>query len=211
VAIPTLGYVHLLSFLFPAFVGIRNYAKMDRPMRLLTLLCIFAVVNIVVQFLLGRWGIRNHIVSDYYRVLEVSLLCGVFWLSVTQQRVRKVMVILAMLFVLAWFVDLVLSNGHQRLNNEMAMTSRMVLLVMSLTTLYAELRNERTSLAERSVFWVSTAVALYTAGTFLVLAFSNYLLVLGRTYFDVAWHINWALLIAANLMYTKGMMCKPQA
>jgi hypothetical protein len=173
-------------------------------------LSLVAVVNIVLQFLLGRWGIRNHVVSDYYRVLEVSLLCGVFWRSVTQQRVRKVLAILALLFVLVWFVDLVLSNGHQRLNNEMAMMSRLVLLVMSLTTLHAELRNERTSLTERSVFWVSTAVALYTTGTFLVLAFSNYLLALGRTYFDVAWHINWGLLIAANLMYTKGMMCKPQ-
>lgn len=208
---PIFGYFHFFSFIIPVAVGIRVFGRLNRAMRVLVVLCALACVNVGLQFLLSLWRIRNYIVADFYRMVEVLLLCGVFCLAVRRAPVRRVLASLALIFAIVWAVDFASSNGHEHLNSSMAMTSRMFLLVMSLITLHSEVKSERTTLAERSVFWISAAVALYSSGTFMVLAFSNYLLKLGRPYFDVAWHINWGLLIVANLMYTKGMMCKPQA
>jgi hypothetical protein len=78
-------------------------------------------------------------------------------------------------------------------------------------TLHAAVKDEKSHLLERPVFWVAMGVLLYASGTLLVLGLSNHLLQLGKPYFDVAWHINWSLLIIANLLYTKGMLCKSQA
>jgi hypothetical protein len=61
------------------------------------------------------------------------------------------------------------------------------------------------------LFWVAMAVALYSAGTLILLGLSNDLLKLGVPYFKAGWVFNWSLLIIANLFYAKAMLCKQQA
>ena len=207
---PFFGYVHLFSFVVPAAVGIWVYARLNRGMRLLVVLCILACANVGLQFGLSLWRITNYIVADCYRVVEVSLITGVLYLSSTLERARLVITCIGVIFALIWIGDMAWLNDHDHINSGMAMISRMFLIVMSLITLYAEVMSERSNLAERSVFWISVGVALYSSGTLLAVASSNYLLGLRRAYFDVAWHFNWGLLVVANLMYTKGIMCKPQ-
>ena len=102
-------------------------------------------------------------------------------------------------------------NNPNHIDSGMAMISRTFVIAVSLITLQATLKDERSRLVERPVFWVAMGAILYSSGTLLVVGLSNQLLQLGKTYFDVAWHINWTLLIIANLFYTKGILCKSQA
>jgi ABC-type transport system involved in multi-copper enzyme maturation permease subunit len=106
---------------------------------------------------------------------------------------------------------MVFFRDPDHINSGMAMISRTFLIVMALVTLQSAIKDEKLHLLERPVFWVVMGVVLYSAGTLLVVGLSNQLLELGVPYFVVAWHINWSLLIIANLLYTKGMLCKSQA
>jgi hypothetical protein len=207
---PIFGYVHLLGYFFPVVVGAKVYGQVSRGTKLLVILTFVALLNTSAQFVLSLWKIKNYFVSDYFRIFEVSLLCGVFWLSMTRERIRKILASLGFMFALVWLGDFVLTDGHEHLNSRMAMISRLFLLVMALIVLYTEVRDSRAKLTERSTFWVAGAVVIYTSGSFVVLAFSTTLLALGRAFFDAAWHVNWFLLIVSNLMYTKGMLCKAQ-
>jgi hypothetical protein len=103
-----------------------------------------------------------------------------------------------------WFYD------PDHIDSAMAIVSRILLIVMSLVTLQAAMRDEQSHLTARPIFWVVIGVILYSSGTMLVFGLSNQLLKLGETYFIVAWHVNWSLLIIANLAYTRGMLCKSQ-
>jgi len=210
-AIPVFGQIHAVSFLIPAAAGIKRFSKLSRAMRLLTILCVLACIDIAVQLLVAFGGMKNYFLSDYYRVIEVTLLCVVFYLSSVSKGTRIVLRALGILFVVIWIVDMFYFHDPHRMNSTMAMTSRTFLIVMSLVTLQSAIEDERSHLLERPVFWVVMGVVLYSAGTLLVVGLSNQLLALGKVYFDVAWHINWSLLIIANLLYTKGMLCKSQA
>jgi hypothetical protein len=208
--IPTLAYIHLASYLVPATAGLLRFSRLKKAMRTLAVLCVFACVNIAAQYVLGVLRIKNYFISDYFRIVETSLLCAVFNFSVEGKGVQNVLRALGILFVVIWVVDMIWLNNPGHLNSGMAMFSRTLLIIMSLVTLQAGMRDERSRLVERPVFWVVMAVVLYSSGTMLVLGLSNQLLELGKPYFDVAWHINWSLLIIANLFYTKGMLCKSQ-
>jgi len=210
-AIPVFGQVHLVSFLVPAIAGIKRFAVVSRAMRVLTVLCVLACIDIVAQYLVALWGMKNYFLSDYYRVIEVSLLCAVFHFSTVSKGTRIVLRLLGILFVVIWAVDMISFHDPNRINSGMAMISRTFLIVMALVTLQSAIKDEKSNLLERPVFWVVMGVVLYSAGTLLVVGLSNQLLELGVPYFVVAWHINWSLLIIANLLYTKGMLCKSQA
>ena len=210
-AIPVYGQIHAVSFLIPAAAGIKRFSKLSRAMRLLTVLCVLACIDIAVQLLVAWGGMRNYFLSDYYRVIEVSLLCVVFYLSTASKGTRIVLRVLGILFVVIWVLDMVFFRDPDHINSGMAMISRTFLIVMALVTLQSAIKDEKSHLLERPVFWVVMGVVLYSSGTLLVVGLSNQLLDLGVPYFVVAWHINWSLLIIANLLYTKGMLCKSQA
>ena len=210
-AIPVLGQIHFIGYVVPATAGIIRFPRLSRAMRILTLLCVLACIDIAAQYLVALWGMKNYFLSDYYRVIEVSLLYAVFHFSLTLKRPRIVLRALGILFIVIWIVDMFYFHDPHRMNSTMAMISRTFLIVMALVTLQSAIRDEKSRLVERPVFWVVMGVVLYSSGTLLVVGLSNQLLALGKVYFDVAWHINWSLLIIANLLYTKGMLCKSQA
>jgi hypothetical protein len=209
-AIPIFGQLHALSFLVPATAGVTKFAKLNKAMRFLAILCCLACVDVALQLFLGMRYMRNYFVSDYYRVIETSLLCAVFYFSAASRRVKNVLRVLGILFVMIWVADMLWFNNPDHINSGMAMISRTFVLLMALITLQATLKDERPHLTGRPVFWIAMGAILYVSGTMLVLGFSNRLLELGKTYFDIAWHINWSLLIITNLFYTKGMLCKSE-
>jgi len=187
--LPLLGQIHLGFFLVPAAAGIIKFRVLSKAMRMLTVLCVLACFNIAAQSLLASWGIRNYFISDYYTILEMSLLCGIFYLSVASKRARIVLRVLGLIFFGIWIVDMVFFHNPDQINSEMAVVSRIFLVVMSLVTLQAAMGDESSVLTARPVFWVAMGVVFYASGTLLVLGLSNELLKLGKSYFDVAWHI----------------------
>ena len=210
-AIPIFGQIHALSFLVPATAGVKKFAGLSTALRMLAALCILACLNIATQYVLAVLSIKNYFISNYYRVIETSLLCAVFYYSAAPKGVRNVLRGLGILFFVIWGVDTIWYNNPNQIDSGMAMISRIFILGMSLITLQATFKDERSHLVERSVFWIAMGAVLYSSGTLLVVGLGNQLLQLGQPYFIAAWHVNWLLLIIANLFYTKGMLCKSEA
>lgn len=177
-------------------------------MKILTVLCILACVQEAGEFVLGVLRITNYFISDYYRLIEVSMLCTVFWFSVKNVRMRWILVVLGVTFAALWTIDLLMFSDPRHMNSVMALIARAFLIIMSAVTLWSFTHEDGLLLTERPVFWLVAGVTLYSTGTIVILGLSNYLLGLGSTYFVAAWHVNWCLLIAANLFYTKGLLCR---
>lgn len=207
---PVLAYIHLASYVVPATVGVARLSHLGKAVRILTVLCILACVNIAAQFYLASLRLTNYFVSDFYSVVEVSLLCAVFCFSTASRGTRRVLTAMVLLYVAFWVVDMVWFYNPAQINSVMAIVSRFFLVVMSLVTLQTAMRDEASHITGRPVFWVVIGVLLYASGTMVVFAVSNELLNLDPPYFDIAWHVNWSLLIIANLAYTRGMLCKSQ-
>jgi len=180
-------------------------------MRILVVLCIISSVNIVTQFILGRLGITNYILSNTFVPIEFLLLVGIYFYSCFSQRSKKILVSGAVFFIVIWLVNKFLLENSSQMNSPMAMISRVFLVSLSLMVIYDAMKDEAKRLIDRSVFWVATGVVLYSSGTFIVFGVSNELLKSNASHFVVAWHINWSLLIITNLLYTKALLCKSPA
>ena len=117
---------------------------------------------------------------------------------------------MAAAFVIFWVSDLIFFYTPGQINTVAQLVDRILLIVMSIITLQAVIKDEASSLFERPVFWAAISVILYSAGTLMAVGLGNQLMALGRSYFDVAWDINWTFIIIANILYARGMLCKSQ-
>jgi hypothetical protein len=95
-----------------------------------------------------------------------------------------------------------------QINNEMAVTSRIFIIVASIVIVQVLMKKTNTLLIDEPVFWVSTGSILYSTGVLLIFGLINELINIGMFYFYVAWHINWSLAIVANLMFTWSFYCR---
>jgi hypothetical protein len=180
-------------------------------MRVLAVLSILGCVQVVGELLIGKINRNNYILSDIYRIIEVSLLCAVFHNSVIGRRPRFLLKILGTMFAAIWALDMLFFVEPNRIDSGMAMIARSFLIVMSAVTLMAVAGETKTpNLDSQPILWVILGVVLYSSGTLVVLGLSNVLLKLGVEYFVVGWHLNWTMLIAANILYARAMLCKNQ-
>jgi hypothetical protein len=207
-AIPLYGQLHTISYLIPTVTGLWRFRSLSRAMRVLTILCLFSCLDIVAQYFLGLWLGNNLILSHFYVALELVLLCLVFYWSVPAGSTRSTILTIGGLFIAVWVADLIFFFNPMQINTLTQMVERVALIVMAAVTLQSTMRDETIRQFERPVYWVAISVMLYSAGSLMAVGLGNQLLSLGIRYFDIAWNINWTLIIIANLLYTKGLLCK---
>jgi hypothetical protein len=210
-SIPLLGYGYFIASLIPLSVGVIRYRFLDRPMKILTLLCVLAVLSASAELTLGRLAVNNRFIANNYVPVEVLLITLVYFFSTSTAKYRRILIATYALFAIVWTVDKVLFDVPNETNSTMALVSRLFLFSISLLMISTASRDTKTALGDKPIFWVAAGVLLYSTGTFVVVGLGNRLLQLNVTLFVIAWHINWLLLIVANLLYTKGLLCKTQA
>ena len=208
--IPLLGYIYFGFSFVPVVVGLFRYRKMSTPMRLMTALCALAVVNVVTSLILGRMKINNQLIANVYVLLELIIFTSVYYLSTVAGRFKRALLGSASLFVFIWLVDVTFFDPLMEMNSTIAAISRLFLIAQSFMMITVVSRDSAGQLSKRAVFWIASGVILYSTGTFLVAALESRLLNVNVSFFVIAWHINWSLLIVANLFYTKGMLCEYQ-
>lgn len=180
-------------------------------MRILTLLSVLALLSASAELVLGQRGINNRFIANNYVPVEVLLIMLVYFFSTTETKYRRILIGSYLAFAVVWTVDKIFFEIANETNTAMALASRLLLFGLSLLMIGVVSRDTTTSPSHKPVFWVATGVLLYSTGTFIMAGLSNRLLHLDVTIFVIAWHINWFLLIVANLLYAKGLLCRTQA
>ena len=206
--LPFLFYVALGSFFVPMILGLVRYKSLEKGTRALVVLCVANCCQGTLSFVLSMMRIRNLELLNDYTPVELVLLVAVFYLLVESRTVQRILVACVALYVLIWTADKFTLDDPSQLNNRMAMLSRLIAIIISIAALYSGQKSLSGSFLRSSLFWVGTAVLLYSSGTLLLLGWSNQLAKSGTGTFITAWQINWVLLSMANLFYAKGLLCK---
>jgi hypothetical protein len=207
-SIPLLGYIHFGVSFVPVVVGLFRYKRMSPPMRVLVMLCTFSILNTITAFVLGRMKINNQLIANLYIPVELILITSIYYLSTVAGRSKRVLLGSASLFFIVWLIDAILIDSLTEMNSSMAAISRLFLIAQSLMMINFMSKESSVPLSTRGVFWVASGVILYSTGTFIVAGLGSRLLEINVSLFVMAWHVNWGLLIVANLLYTKGMLCE---
>ncbi|MDP2885339.1 MAG: hypothetical protein Q8P51_10005 [Ignavibacteria bacterium] len=207
-SIPLLGYIYFGVSFVPVVVGLYRYRIIPGPMKILTLLCILSLVIAAIEFILGRLKIQNQFLANYYVPVELLLIALIYFLSTSTAKERKLIAGGVALFMLVWMIDKIFIEIPSQMNSNMAAVSRFFLVVLSILMISVISRDEAAKLSDKSIFWVAVGVIVYSTGTFIVAGVGSRLLKIDVSLFVIAWHINWLLLIVANLLYTKGLLCE---
>jgi hypothetical protein len=174
------------------------------------MLCVLSVLNTVTAFVLARMKINNQVMANVYVPVELILITAVYFLSTVAGRFKGILLGSASLFVLVWFIDLIFIESPTGMNSTMAAISRLFFIAQSFLMINVVSKESAVQLSKRAIFWVASGVILYSTGTFIIAGLGSRLLEINVSSFVIAWHINWGLLIVANLFYTKGMLCEYQ-
>jgi len=206
---PIFAYVCEASHLIPAAVGVARFKRLTNPMRILAIFTILACFQMIVAYIAAIWKHNNIFLDDYFALIEFSMLLGVYYFSVRRRSSRILLVVFGVTYFIIWMARVPLSGGPISIGGNMAVIGRIILIILSLVVAQETLRGETIQILEKPVFWVIVGVIMYTAGTLMIFGFSDDLLKSGIVYFEMAWRINWTLMIAANLFYTKAFLCNP--
>ena len=205
--LPLIGYIANASYLIAAIAGIIRFKHLSDAMKVLFLFCFFGCVDIIIEILLARKRTNNSFLANYFVLGECAFIFTVYFFSIGSKKTRQIISILAFLFLCIWTVDKISFEIPNQINVEMALASRIFIIVISVFMIQTIVKRIDHPLANEPMFWVSSGTLIYSAGVFVIIGLANELLKMGASYFEAAWYINWSLIIISNVMYTKGFFC----
>lgn len=206
--IPLFAHVAAGFYFFPAAAGMIRWKRLNMHLKLFALFCVYSIIHIIAEFILGRLGIANQFLSNIYRLLQIECIFFLYhhWLQDTV--VKNGIKISALLYFIFWIFDTIAHPFPNEFREPIAVVANILMLVSSLIVIENLFRTTQDSIFAHSVFWISSGLILYTAGTIVVLTMSNTILKMGIEYFNVLWHINWGFTIIANVFFTRSFLCK---
>ena len=204
---PLIALIAASSYIVPAIAGILRFKRLNNAMKVFLLFCFFACVEIGGEYELGRKHINNTFLSNYSLLIESAFIFTVYFLSIATKKIKQIISTLALIFLFLWIIDKIYFEIPKQLNDEMAVASRVFIIVISVVTIDTVMGKMNHPFIDEPIFWVATSSLIYSTGALLIVGLSNEILKMGVSYFRAAWYINWSLVIISNGMYTKGFFC----
>ena len=197
----------MASSLFPMAAGVYRWKKIDRPLRYFILFLTVTVVQIGMEYVLGRQKIPTQVLTDIYTAFEVSFLLLLFRLFIRSHLKKKIFIMFIAIELLILVFSSIYHNDIPQFNSILLLSARLFLIISSMIvihTLITDSMNTSLPIYKYYVFWIASGVLIYSSGSFIVLSLGNEIVKLGIDYFFAIWKINWALFIIANILFSRS-------
>jgi hypothetical protein len=206
--IPILFYITQLVKIIAALVGGFRYRNLPRSLKILEWVIIVGLVEVGVQWILASHKINNLWTAHLYTLFE--FICVVLMYSAwMKERQNQVMLIVCLsAFILFWIVSKFTFEPFSRLDGWTAAISKILQITFSIFILVAIIKESDLVWTKDSRFWVGAGIIIYSAGSIFIFALFNKMLEISADRLRMVWHINWSLMIIANLFYARSFLCK---
>jgi hypothetical protein len=206
--IPIFAHIAAGTYLIPAFVGVRYWKNQNKYMKIFTVFFVYSIVSIIAEFIFGRMGISNQILSNIFRLIQLECVLFLYSGWTQQMHLKDGLKIAGLLYLVFWSLDVSFLPFPKEFREHIATAANSIMLVASVIILGHLVKISEKSITQYSVFWIAIGIILYSAGTIVVLTMSNTILSMGKDYFDLLWHINWGFTIIANVIFARSFLCK---
>ncbi len=177
--IPVIAYVSASSFVLPAVAGMVRYNRLNIAMKVFLFFCLFACLELGGELVLGLKRINNTFLPNYSLLGESAFIAVFYLLSVENKKVRQSISALGMLFLFIWMIDKMYFETPNQLNDEMAIASRVFIILISVLTLHTIVKERQHPLFDDGVFWALCGALVYSAGALLIVGLSSQILKMG--------------------------------
>ncbi len=206
--IPVFAHVAAASYFIPAAAGLWFWKRSASPMRIFTLFCVYSTLHLVMEFTLGRFGISNQFLLNYHQIIELLSILYLFHARVPERRTKLLFRSIAGVYSAVWLVNKFFYEDPERFSEGITIAAMLFLMAASVIVLNMIVRTSTEPATHHASFWIALAVLLYGAGTVIITGYSNTILAMGMTAFDIFWHINWGFTVITNIFYARSFLCR---
>jgi len=204
-----IALVSIISGIFPVAAAVYNYKQLDKVLKIAALYFLVSVLSDLLMQLMKNEGVRNNWpVIHIYIALSILLLGAMYYYAFFNPILRKgIFVIsgLALLFMIANMIFIETIWDYPSIANTVL---SVVIICFSLVYFYQLLaRQEFVHIEKQGLFWINAGMLFYFAiNIFLFMLFKRIL----SEHQQGFYMINNITNIIANIIFTVGLLCKPQ-
>jgi hypothetical protein len=206
--LPVLYYFFLLVVVFTAFVGGLRYRSLTRPLRILEWLAIISVIEAIGKLILISFGVHTLWVSHFYTPAEFALIVFMYSCWIKLPHVRLILFVCFAVFIIFWIICKWTLEPFTLADDWTATFSKVFQIIFSAYLLVELVKDSDIEWTNSPLFWVTTSIIIYSAGSLFMYALYNKMLQESFVRLRFVMSLNWILMIISNLFFIKGFLCK---
>ncbi len=198
-----------VSGFLPLLAALINYKNLDKVLKIAAVYFLASVVSDLVQQVMKTAGIPNNWpVIHIYIAFSILLLGAMYFYAFFNPLLKKVIFIISALALAFAIANMIFIEGildYPSLSNTLL---SILAIAFSLIYFYQLLtRQEFVHIEKQGLFWINAGMLFYFAiNIFLFMLFKRII----REHQEGFYMINNITNIIANVLFTVGLLCKPQ-
>jgi hypothetical protein len=206
--LPILFYFSLLSQIIAVFTGGFRYRNLPRSLRILEWLIIVSIVDVVLQWILASFHIRNLWTSHIYTLVEIVFVVFMYSQWIKKRQNRLILLLCLSAFIAFWIVGKLTFEPLSLLNGWTAAISKIFQIIISVFLLLDVVKENDIVWTDDPRLWVVASIIIYSAGSLSISVLFNMMLLDSYDRLRLVMPINWILIIVSNLLYARSFLCK---
>jgi len=200
--INTFGKIALWTSLVPIAVGVFRFRQLSKG---LVSIFVLAGISLISDLLIHQYSNLKDVPSFVGRIFTVSefaLISIFFFYEFSRKPARRIVAVLALIFIVIAVIDFVL-QGVMLMDNLSMTIESIVFLTYSMVLFYFMLKDMiYPNILQTSQFWIIAGILVYFGGCIFIFICSNYL---SREMVIRVWGIHNLLVIAYNVLISIGL------
>ncbi|SDP99629.1 hypothetical protein SAMN05428975_5094 [Mucilaginibacter sp. OK268] len=203
----TLDVISTVSGVFPVLAALYNYKRLDKVLKIAAIFFLVeSFFDPIMWILPGLWGISNNMPLMHINIIVTVIFFTVIYYKLfLKSSFKKITIILAVITLAITFYY----NFNMLEYPSVSRTAEGIMMIMLSLFYFYQLLNplKYVDIEKQGLFWINAGVLFYFAvNIFLFMIFTRIPLGDRPNYYI----INSVTNIIANILYSIGLLCKPQ-
>ncbi|MDB5090421.1 MAG: hypothetical protein JWR09_4415 [Mucilaginibacter sp.] len=203
-----LNIFSIVSGCFPVIAALYNYKHLDKILKIAAAFFLVSfLVDLGLFFSMQLVERNNYPVLHFFVLISIMFFVAIYYYAFFKTTLKKTIVVLGLIAILISIFNLVFVEGIWEYPSISNTILNVLLIFFSLAYFYQLLnKQEFIHIEKQGLFWINAGVLFYYAiNIFLFMLFKQLL----NTHKEV-YMINYITNIIANILFTVGLLCKPQ-
>jgi len=205
-----LSNITVASDFLPVIAALYNYRRLDPVLRLMAIFCALSAIPDVVSLIISYLKIvfNNLFMIHLFDMMAAIFFTMIYYRAFYKPLFKKMALIFGITSLAAMIFNVIFIEGMSIYPSVSNTVLCIFLILLSLVYFYQLLtRQEFTYIEKQGMFWINSGVLFYYAiNIFLFMLFNKISNADKPNYYMMQWVTN----IIANLLFSIGLLCKPQ-
>ncbi len=201
--------ISTFSGILPVLAALYNFKKLDKVLKIAAAFFLLSFVSDMVEALTVIMGLHNNLpVIHVYIITSILFLTAIYYHAFFKQVLKKVILVLASVAMLIVILNIIFNEGIWEYPSLSNTVLSVLMICFSLAYFYQLLnRQEFVHIEKQGLFWINAGVLFYfSLNIFLFMLLKRIILAHHEGYYMIHNIVN----IIANVLFSAGLLCKPQ-